>query len=237
LGLKLIAIYNQEKAGLFHKYVIANSIAVVAAFGVAAAFIAISGVKHDPATNRCETTFFSGNSTATASSLSSDDTGEGRQVCEVFTWVILGLMGGLWVTLACFQVCLFLAASHALEYPFELQFLQGYLMLVTRFYSQSQRADHKKYYSIYSTLDIPLNDRSTDDAWNARASTDSWHAGAAMGANEAQHRRQHSAATYDEKYDTEPSYGVRRLDSDRSLAEPHRPIPDEPGPAQYQYRQ
>lgn len=108
--------------------------------------------------------------------------------------------------------------------------------MVTRFYSQSQRADHKKYYTIYSTLDIPLNDRNPDDVWNPRPSTDSWHAGA-MGANDAQHRRQPSAATYDEKYDPEPSYGVRRFDSDRTLAEPHRPIEGESGSAQYQYRQ
>lgn len=101
--------------------------------------------------------------------------------------------------------------------------------MVTRFYSQSQRADHKKYYSIYSTLDIPLNERS-DDAWNARPSTDSWHAGAAMGANDAQHRRQNSAATYDEKYDPEASYGVQRFPSERTLAEPHRAVTDDPGP-------
>jgi hypothetical protein len=103
---------------------------------------------------------------------------------------------------------------------------------VTRFYSQSQRADHKKYYSVYSTLGIPLNERNTDDAWNARPSTDSWHAGAAMGANDAQHRRQNSAATFqdDEKYDQEPSYGVRRFESSRTLAEPHRAVTDDPSP-------
>ncbi|KAF8756079.1 long-chain-acyl-CoA dehydrogenase [Rhizoctonia solani] len=150
---------------------------------------------------RCQATFFSGNSTASASA--SSDTGEGRQVCDVYL-VILGLMAGV---------------------PPDGQ----------RFYSQSQRADHKKYYSIYSQIDIPLNDRNNDnDAWNARPSTDSWHAGAAMGANEAQHRRQHSAAAYDEKYDSEPSYGVKRQDSDRSFAEPHRPIGNE---QPYQYRQ
>ncbi|KAG8715670.1 hypothetical protein FRC11_001617 [Ceratobasidium sp. 423] len=201
----------KEKAGLFHKYVIVNSVVVMAAFGIAAAFIAMSGTRHDTATKRCQVAFFSGNSTASTSS--TDDTGEGQQVCDIFTWVILGLMAGLWVTLA---------------------FFQAYLLMVARFYSQSQRADHKKYYSIYSQLDIPLSDRNNDnDAWNPRPSTDSWHAGAAMGANEAQHRRQQSTATYDEKYDPEPSYGVRRVDSDRTLAEPHRPIGNE----QYQYRQ
>lgn len=99
----------QEKAGLFHKYVIVNTLAVIASFGIAAAFIAISGTKHDTATNRCEVTFFSGSSTASTSSTTSTSTsgsGEGKQVCEVFTWVILGLMGGLWVALAIFQVSL-----------------------------------------------------------------------------------------------------------------------------------
>ncbi|QRW24477.1 hypothetical protein RhiXN_11389 [Rhizoctonia solani] len=213
-GIQLFGFIGvfKEKAGLFHKYVMVNSVVVMGAFGVAAAFIAISGTRHNTATDRCQATFFSGNSTASASA--SSDTGEGRQVCDVFTWVILGLMAGLWVTLA---------------------FFQAYLLMVTRFYSQSQRADHKKYYSIYSQIDIPLNDRNNDnDAWNARPSTDSWHAGAAMGANEAQHRRQHSAAAYDEKYDSEPSYGVKRQDSDRSFAEPHRPIGNE---QPYQYRQ
>ncbi|KAF8728483.1 long-chain-acyl-CoA dehydrogenase, partial [Rhizoctonia solani] len=213
-GIQLFGFIGvfKEKAGLFHKYVMVNSVVVMGAFGVAAAFIAISGTRHNTATDRCQATFFSGNSTASASA--SSDTGEGRQVCDVFTWVILGLMAGLWVTLA---------------------FFQAYLLMVTRFYSQSQRADHKKYYSIYSQIDIPLNDRNNDnDAWNARPSTDSWHAGAAMGANEAQHRRQHSAAAYDEKYDSEPSYGVKRQDSDRYFAEPHRPIGNE---QPYQYRQ
>ncbi|KAG9086091.1 hypothetical protein FRC06_003281 [Ceratobasidium sp. 370] len=198
-----------EKAGLFRKYVMINSVAVIAAFCVAAAFIAISGTRHSAASDRCQKSFFAGNNTPG----SSDDSGEGEQICEVFTWVILGLMGGLWVSLLSFQ---------------------SYLLLVTRFYSQSQRADHKKYYTIYSTLDIPLSDRQhADDAWNVRPSTDSWHAGAAMGANDAQyHRRQNSAATYadDEKYDSEPSYGVRRYESDRTLAEPHRAVTEEPGP-------
>jgi hypothetical protein len=79
-----------------------NSVVVMASFGIAAAFIAISGTRHNAATDRCQVNFFSGNSTASASS--SDDTGEGRQICDVFTWVILGLMAGLWVTLAFFQV-------------------------------------------------------------------------------------------------------------------------------------
>ncbi|KAG9094689.1 hypothetical protein FS749_012006 [Ceratobasidium sp. UAMH 11750] len=201
----------KEKAGLFRKYVMINSVAVIAAFCIAAAFIAVSGTRHNAASDRCEKSFFAADNNPGAGA-SNDDSGEGEQICEVFTWVILGLMGGLWVTLLSFQ---------------------SYLLLVTRFYSQSQRADHKKYYTIYSTLDIPLNDRQHDDAWNVRPSTDSWHAGAAMGANDAQyHRRQNSAATYadDEKYDTEPSYGVRRYESDRTLAEPHRAVTEEPGP-------
>lgn len=80
-----------------------NTFAVVAAFGIAAAFIAISGTKHSAASDRCEKTFFSGNSNSGATS--TDDTGEGEQVCEIFTWAILGIMGGLWVSLASFQVC------------------------------------------------------------------------------------------------------------------------------------
>ncbi|QRW05977.1 hypothetical protein RhiLY_11294 [Ceratobasidium sp. AG-Ba] len=208
--LGFIGVFK-EKAGLFRKYVMINSVAVLAAFGIAAAFIAISGTKHDKASSRCQRTFFATSNPSAASS--NDDSGEGAQICEVFTWVILGLMGGLWVTLLSFQ---------------------SYLLLVTRFYSQSQRADHKKYYTIYSTLDIPLNDRqnSDNDAWVVRPSTDSWHAGAAMGANDAQyHRRQNSGVSYadDEKYDTtEPAYGVRR-----TLAEPHRAVTEEPGPTPY----
>lgn len=79
-----------------------NTIAVIAAFGIAAAFIAVSGTKHDTAAKRCEVTFFSGNSTASSST--SNDSGEGKEICDIFTWVILGLMGGLWVTLGFFQV-------------------------------------------------------------------------------------------------------------------------------------
>ena len=58
------------------------------------------------------------------------------------------------------------------------------MILVTRWYSTSQLADHSKYYSIYSASapdGINLGERQAD-AWDPRPSTESWSGGAAPGA-------------------------------------------------------
>ena len=68
---------------------------VLAAFGVAAAFIGLSAGRHNTAVTNCKAAYFQ-----TTSSPS-----ETQNLCNIFTWVVIGLMGFLWVVLAIFQVC------------------------------------------------------------------------------------------------------------------------------------
>jgi len=188
----------KEKAGLFGKYVVINSLAIVAAFSIAAALIIISATRHSTAVSSCETSFFStlANGTTTAAPPSN---AEGQIVCDIFTWTDIGLMGGLWVVFAIFQ---------------------GYLILVTRFYKNSQQADHLKYYSIYSASgavdgangdNILLSERTPrpeqGDAWDARPSTDSW-SGAAHQPTSAHYRTpSHIPMVPEEKpYPAQPGY-------------------------------
>ncbi|KDQ20278.1 hypothetical protein BOTBODRAFT_101812 [Botryobasidium botryosum FD-172 SS1] len=151
----------KEKAGLFAKYVLINSLATLAAFSIAAALIIISATRHNTAVSSCETDFF----TLANSTTSPSDNGEGKTVCDIFTWTDIGLMGGMWIVFVIFQ---------------------GYLILVTRFYKNSQEADHLKYYSLYSPSggdgangdNILLSERTPrveqTDPWDARGSNDSW---------------------------------------------------------------
>ncbi|KAG8803413.1 hypothetical protein FRC17_006181, partial [Serendipita sp. 399] len=148
----------KEKAALFRRYVAVNMIVLYAGFSVAATYLGISAARHSQAVTLCQRQFFGHN--ATESSIGES---EGYQVCNIFCWATLGVMGALWVLL--FVV-------------------QSYLALVLRNYGVSQRADHIKYHSIYSTHDGDRNDimlnnvRSgnygDDEPWDARPSTDSW---------------------------------------------------------------
>jgi len=70
-------------------------------------------------------------------------------MCEIFPWVDVGLMGGLWV---------FLAIS------------QSYFLAIVYGYGAGQRGDHEKYNSMYSMAglnsDPALANRS--DPWDYR---------------------------------------------------------------------
>lgn len=100
----------QEKATLFQRFVQINSAAVSFVFGVAATFIIISATRHTTATQTCVNNFFALDNTTTSSSNSipgtavADDS-EGQTICNIFTWVDVGLMGGFFVVMLIFQVC------------------------------------------------------------------------------------------------------------------------------------
>jgi hypothetical protein len=66
-----------------------------AGFSVAAVWIGISASRHSVAQSKCETAFFSS---------AGDTTQEGQTMCNIFSWVDIGIMGGLWVVLALAQV-------------------------------------------------------------------------------------------------------------------------------------
>lgn len=148
----------KEKPALFRRYVAVNWILLYIGLSVAASYLGISASRHSAAVTACESTFFAGDSTSTTV----DDT-KGEQICNIFTWATLGVMGALWVLVF---------------------IVQTYLVFVLRNYGASQRADHTKYHSIYSAHDgadnIMLNNvrsgtNGEDSAWDTRPSTDSWH--------------------------------------------------------------
>jgi len=131
----------QEKPIMFRRYTTLHILLTTAAFSVAAAWIIISATRHSTAKSNCEQNFFSA---------SSDITSEGETMCQIFPWVDIGIMGGLWVLLAISQF---------------------YFYTILSGYGVGQRGDHEKYNSTYSMTglnsdDVPLANRS--DPWDSR---------------------------------------------------------------------
>lgn len=86
---------QKERTILYRRYATLHWMCVSAAFSLAAAWIILSAVRHSTASSRCIQNFFSD------TSLSS----QGQKLCDIFSWVDVGIMGGLWVLLAILQVC------------------------------------------------------------------------------------------------------------------------------------
>lgn len=85
---------------MFRRYTTIHIMVTIAAFAVSLTWIIISASKHSTATTNCENDFFEmANSTTASATLN-----EGETLCNIFTWVDVGLMGGLWVVLAIMQV-------------------------------------------------------------------------------------------------------------------------------------
>ncbi|KAI0002033.1 hypothetical protein BJV77DRAFT_970784 [Russula vinacea] len=89
-------------------------------FSLAAVWIGISASRHSTAQSNCEQRFFTA---------ASDLTSEGETICNIFPWVDIGLMGGLWALLVISQF---------------------YFYTIVSGYSTGQRGDHEKFNSIYS---------------------------------------------------------------------------------------
>ncbi|KAI0280650.1 hypothetical protein BGY98DRAFT_1185417 [Russula aff. rugulosa BPL654] len=110
----------KEKPILFRRYITLHALITVAAFSVAAVWIAISASRHSTAKHNCEQRFFT---------TASDITSEGETMCEIFPWVDIGLMGALWAVLLISQF---------------------YFYTIVSGYGTGQRGDHEKYNSVYS---------------------------------------------------------------------------------------
>ncbi|KAG8219874.1 hypothetical protein J3R82DRAFT_853 [Butyriboletus roseoflavus] len=131
----------QEKAIMYRRYVTLHTGASIAVFAIGAVWIIISASRHSTAQSNCEATFFSASGTS-----------EGTTLCDVFSWVDVGLMAGAWVFFA---------------------LVQSYFLFVVSSYGTSQREDHEKYDALNDqtrplTDDIPMADRG--DPWDSRAS-------------------------------------------------------------------
>jgi hypothetical protein len=71
-----------------------NILITLSAFAVAAAWIIISASQHSTAKSKCLLDFFPETSQSS----------EGDTLCEIFPWVDVGIMGGLWVVLGILHV-------------------------------------------------------------------------------------------------------------------------------------
>ncbi|KAF7347755.1 hypothetical protein MVEN_01533000 [Mycena venus] len=106
----------QEKSILFRRYITLHSLVTTGAFSVALAWIILSVSKHSTAKSNCLSSFF-------AHADSAEKT-EGETLCEIFPWVDVGVMGGLWVIMAIMHI---------------------YLYVVISGYSSAQQRDHAQY--------------------------------------------------------------------------------------------
>ncbi|KAF8271403.1 hypothetical protein EI94DRAFT_1777463 [Lactarius quietus] len=117
----------QEKPIMFRRYTTLHILITTAAFSVAAAWIIVSATRHN--------------------------TAKSNYNVQIFPWVDVGIMGGLWILLAVSQF---------------------YFYLIISGYGVGQRGDHEKYNSIYSMTglnsdDVPL---AKDSRWIESASSD-----------------------------------------------------------------
>jgi len=133
----------KDKGNLFLAYLRLHAIAMLGAFSVAAVWIILSGTRHSNAQTTCENTLYRGANGTIAS--------EGITLCNIFAWVDVGVMAGLWVLLLILQIYMYIVASS---------------------FGRVQRDNYLRrsgyYDSIHGlTADIPMADR---DPWNGRPS-------------------------------------------------------------------
>jgi hypothetical protein len=95
---------SREKPILFRRYLTLHGLITAAAFAVAAAWTILSGTRHSQAQTKCEQDFFESESGSIAT--------EGSTLCNIFSWIDLGIMGALWVILAIMQSYMFFVASN-----------------------------------------------------------------------------------------------------------------------------
>ncbi|KAI0034322.1 hypothetical protein K488DRAFT_45884 [Vararia minispora EC-137] len=155
----------------FRRYTTLHIFVTLGAFGLSAAMIGLSAGRHSTVKSHCLTEFFPANSTGTSTS------NLGDTLCNIFPWVDVGVMGGLWILLAISQF---------------------YFYTVVSGYGTFQRDYGGKYDSVasFSNLaggDIPMAKRL--DPWDARGSEELLRDSA------GQHGRSDSNAS---RFDTEP---------------------------------
>lgn len=185
--LGFISVYK-ERPIMYRRYTTLHLLITLAAFSVAAVWIALSAARHKTAKANCETRFFT----------NTTEPSEADTLCDIFPWVDIGLMGGLWVLLAVAQL---------------------YFYIVVSSYGTGQRLDHEKYDSMYDptyplTSDIPLNTRG--DPWDSRPSDD------IPSTSRYQHGRGDSFASVDHINSDKPydPYGGPSYPSDAFAQEP-----------------
>ncbi|GAA6062794.1 hypothetical protein JCM10212_002163 [Sporobolomyces blumeae] len=112
----------RDRVGLFKTYSRINMVLVVLALLLALAIIIISAVRHSAAIDTCQNLF------STDSASDSDTTAE--SICNIWTWVQVGIMGLLFVIVGLCEL---------------------YFLMYSSIYASEQKLDHAKYNSVYST--------------------------------------------------------------------------------------
>jgi hypothetical protein len=175
----LIRCTRKEKTILYRRYVSLHCLATLATFAVAAAWIILSATRHSTAESKCLNDFFLSGDAA--------QTSEGNVLCNIFPWVDIGVMCGLWVVLGILHVRV--STSH-IFFPYSSSKL--YLYTVLSSYGSSQRRDHEKYDQLHNDS-IAMNRRN--DPWDSRHSTDSLYSPANRSAHGYNHIRQESGGS------------------------------------------
>ncbi|KAJ7103432.1 hypothetical protein B0H15DRAFT_812241 [Mycena belliarum] len=155
----------REKAALFRRYLSLHAFATVAAFSVALAWTIISVTRHSPAKAKCITDFFS--------NPNPEQKSQGEVLCNIFPFVGVGVMGGLWLILAGLHI---------------------YLYVVLSSYSRAQQRDHEKYDALgeatpFQSDNIAMNNRK--EPYDSRYAAD----GPYQRGGEYGHLRKDSAAS------------------------------------------
>lgn len=145
----------KEKPATFRKYVAVNTAALALAFILALVWIIVSAVKHTSAVDACIEQFITEDSGTNSNQSEVNVTSgsvSGETLCNIFTWVQMGVMGGLWLALL---------------------LVEFYFALMCRFYQTEQREDHKRYNSIYTEQRETIMRQSGAFMWeNGRVSSD-----------------------------------------------------------------
>ncbi|KAM0746571.1 hypothetical protein T439DRAFT_329677 [Meredithblackwellia eburnea MCA 4105] len=115
-----LGVYR-EKPKLFKTYARVNAGLVSITLLVAVAFIGLSAARHSTAVTKCQSTF---------SSQSSSGVKSGSQICNIWTWVQVGIMGLLWIIIG---LC------------------EAYFVMYSNIYASEQRLDHARYETVVST--------------------------------------------------------------------------------------
>ncbi|KAK4056533.1 hypothetical protein OIO90_002380 [Microbotryomycetes sp. JL221] len=134
----------REKPSLFKTYARFNTILIVSALVLSLVLIIITAVKHSTAVFNCENLFADQSSSQNQVTSATD-------VCNVWTWVQIGIMG-----------LLFLIVS----------LCQAYFVMFTHIYSSEQKLDHAKYNSVYSTAAEEIRQSGLWDSIQNRSSID-----------------------------------------------------------------
>ncbi|GAA5916438.1 uncharacterized protein JCM6883_006108 [Sporobolomyces salmoneus] len=140
-GWQLVGFFGvyRDRVKLFKTYSRINTALILLALLLSLAIIIISAVKHNTAIDTCQRLF---------STDATGNTGEG--ICNVWTWVQVGIMGLLFVIVGLCEL---------------------YFLMYSSIYSSEQKLDHARYNSVYSTAAEEIRQSGLWDGYAQRNSS------------------------------------------------------------------